>query len=298
MKPFIGTTSLGRRPHSLNGPNTMKILSPDIIEIEAEKLDEIDEIIKSINRLIIFNKKHQASDLLSRYLEAMAHLRDVLSIKNAQQEAQSLEEAEEYLKHLNEGILLIVNEIADQKTLETPVDLFRLFRVIAPEAAAKVPNHFRQTVVQFGPCFGAPPEQIPGLIEQLFYVAGQIKHPIHKAIFMHHELVRIHPFADGNGRLSRMAKNWILMYELYPPMFISSYSDKKNYIAKLQDSFLSLDRSEEAFRLALKSFFEDELKRLKASANFILNRMLKNPDVSFDSMQRDPVVNLLEPEQE
>jgi hypothetical protein len=262
----------------------MKILSPAILEIEEKQLTEIDEIMKSINRLIIFNKKHRASNLLHRYLEAMAHLRDVLSIKNAQQEAHSIEEAEEYLKHLNDGILLIVNEIADQKTLESPVDLFRLFRVIAPEAAARNPNHFRQTTVQFGPCIGAEPNHIPGLVEQLFHEIKTIKHPVIKAIFLHHELVRIHPFNDGNGRLSRMAKNWILMYELYPPMFISTYSDKKNYIAKLQNSFLSLDRSEPEFRAAIRGFFEDELRRLKASARFILDRMLKNPDITFDSM--------------
>lgn len=263
----------------------MKILDPETIEVDEERLNEIEEIIKSINRLIIFDKRHRQSSLLNRYLEAMAHLRDVMSIKNAQQEAHSMEEAAEYLKHLNKGVLLIINEIADQKTLENPVDLFRLFRVIAPDAAAKHPNQYRKTIVQFGPCIGADPKQIPSLIDQLFYVLESIKHPVTKAIFLHHELVRIHPFSDGNGRLSRMAKNWILMYELYPPIFISTVSDKREYIEKLQYSFLSLDRSGEDSRIAIKEFFDDELRRLKASARFVLDRMIKNPDFTFDSQQ-------------
>ncbi len=273
----------------------MNILDPDIIEVDEDRLEEIEEIMKSINRLIIYDKRHRQSNLLNRYLEAMAHLREVMSIKNAQQEAHSMEEAKEYLKHLNKGVLLIVNEIADQKTLENPLDLFHLFRVIAPEAAAKHANHYRNTIVQFGPCMGAEPKQIPNLIDQLFYVLKSVKHPVIKAIFLHHELVRIHPFSDGNGRLSRMAKNWILMYELYPPMFIGTVTDKREYIARLQHSFLSLDGKGEESRTAVKEFFEDELRRLKASARFILDRMIKNPDLTFDSqLGNDADTNLLD----
>jgi Fic family protein len=273
----------------------MNILSPDVIEVDQEGLDEIEALMKSINRLIIFDKRHRELDLLSRYLEAMAHLRTVLSMKNAQQEAQSLEEAEKYMGHLNEGVRMIVDEIADERTLASPVDLFRLFRVIAPEAAAKHPNHFRQTMVQFGPCMGAEPGQIPGLVDELFYVLQGIQHPVVKAIFLHHELVRIHPFMDGNGRVSRMAKNWILMYELYPPIFISTSSDKKVYIEKLQHSFLSLHQSEAEARTALKEFFDDELKRLKASARFIYNRMINNPAITFDDEQSGSAANTLLP---
>ena len=98
---------------------------------------------------------------------------------------------------------------------------------------------------------------------------------------MHHELVRIHPFIDGNGRLSRMAKNWMLMYELYPPMFIKNVSDKKRYIARLQKSFLAIENEPNLFHSATHEFFQDEFRRLRASATFILHRMLKNPDLEF-----------------
>ncbi|WP_415376967.1 hypothetical protein [Patiriisocius sp. Uisw_017] len=32
--------------------------------------------------------------------------------------------------------------------------------------------------------------------------------------------MRIHPFADGNGGTTRIAKNSIYMYDLYPPIYI------------------------------------------------------------------------------
>jgi len=78
-----------------------------------------------------------------------------------------------------------------------------------------------------------------------------------------------------------MAKNWMLMYELYPPMFIKNISDKKRYIARLQESFLSIENEPNVLHSATQAFFQDEFRRLRASATFILNRMLKNPDLEF-----------------
>lgn len=263
----------------------MQLLPPELIRINQDKLEEIDQRNQSIYRLIVFDEKYKSSGLLTRYLEAMEHLRDVISIKNAQQEAQTHEEAVEYLDNLKEGLTLIVAEIADQRSLETPADLFMLFRKIAPQEAARYPNHFRQTMVQFGQCFGADPRELPGLVEMLFDALKEIKHPVVRAIYLHHELVRIHPFTDGNGRLSRMAKNWLLMFNLYPPMFINDLTDKRKYIAKLEASFLALMQEPYAFGDATEAFFDSELQRLKASTGFILNRMLRNPDIVIDTAE-------------
>ena len=259
----------------------MILLHTDLKGLDEGALTDIDETVKAIYRLITFSARHRESDLLERYLEAMQHLRDVMSIKNAQQEAHSEDEAREYLANLNLSVQHIVDEIGEGRSLESHLDLFRLFRLIAPDAAARHPNRFRSTTVQFGPCFGAKPGQIPVLIEQLFCALREIRHPVTRAVYMHHELVRIHPFVDGNGRLSRMAKNWMLMYELYPPMFIKNISDKKRYITRLQDSFLAIESDPYELHPATREFFQDEFRRLRASANFILQRMLKNPNLEF-----------------
>ncbi len=261
----------------------MHLLPPELIKVSEEKLAEIDARNQSIYRLIVYDSKYSAAGLLNRYLEAMAHLRDVISIKNAQQEAHTHEEALAYLNNLKEGIALIVDQIAGQHTLETPSDLFMLFRKIAPDAAARNPNYFRSTLVQFGRCYGADTREIPGLVEMLFDAMKEIKHPVLRAIYLHHELVRIHPFTDGNGRLSRLAKNWLLMYDLYPPMFINDLAEKKKYVANLEGSFLALMEKPHKFSDSTKAFFEGELQRLSASTGFILNRMLKNPDIVIDT---------------
>lgn len=259
----------------------MRLLDVNLKGLDESPLVELDDTVKSIYRLIVFSDDHKQSNLLGRYLEAMEHLRDVMSIKNAQQEAHTEEEALEYLANMKLGVKLIVDEIGARNHLASPIDLFRLFRLIAPEAAERHPNRFRDKLVQFGPCLGAEPARIGALVEELFYVLPQIKHPVTRAIYLHHELVRIHPFVDGNGRLSRMAKNWELMYNLYPPMFIKNLFDKHLYIARLQESFLSIENKPGELHSATKEFFQDEYRRLRASANFILNRMLKNPNLEF-----------------
>ena len=45
-------------------------------------------------------------------------------------------------------------------------------------------------------------------------------HPIIKAALLHGELVKIHPFVDGNGRTSRLVMNLSLMNSGYLPVII------------------------------------------------------------------------------
>ena len=53
-------------------------------------------------------------------------------------------------------------------------------------------------------------------------------HPLKKAAFIHHRLVWIHPFFDGNGRVSRLITNLFFMQEGYPPIILKQ-EQRKNY---------------------------------------------------------------------
>ncbi len=57
-------------------------------------------------------------------------------------------------------------------------------------------------------------------------------HPIELAALLHYKFVRIHPFDDGNGRISRLLVNYVLLKNNLPPIVIKS-SDKKNYLDAL-----------------------------------------------------------------
>ena len=77
------------------------------------------------------------------------------------------------------------------------------------------------------------PDRIPDLMNRLMLDIPNIKsnhHPVHYAALLHKELVSIHPFIDGNGRISRLVMNLTLIKEGYPviiipPILRSGYLD-------------------------------------------------------------------------
>lgn len=63
------------------------------------------------------------------------------------------------------------------------------------------------------------PLKVPELVEQLAYDINHRPvdmHPVIHAACMHLDLVKIHPFADGNGRLARILMNVLVRRSGYP----------------------------------------------------------------------------------
>lgn len=83
----------------------------------------------------------------------------------------------------------------------------------------------------------ASPEETPILMGELmaWYQAETEKRTSHAlllAAMMHYKFVRIHPFDDGNGRVSRLLMNYVLFRHGFPPVIIKS-TDKANYLRAL-----------------------------------------------------------------
>lgn len=248
----------------------MKLLPIEAIQINYEKIKEIDLMVKSIYRLIIFSRYHEDDDLLDSFFNGMHELTELVSIKNAQMEAQNEDEAKEYLNNLRIALDFIVEEIKAHRNLGTEVQLFQLYRLVSPETHLLNPNKYRQSLVQIGSYVCPDQSEVPMLVSDLFYRMQSISNPIIKAIYFHHELIRIHPFTDGNGRVTRVAKNWMLMYELYPPIFINDSFQRKKYIASLANSFRELDNTNE-WNDFTSQFFDLELDRLLLNAKNLYN---------------------------
>lgn len=110
-----------------------------------------------------------------------------------------------------------------------------------PEQAGR----FRTCEAHFGARAGAPPEQIEGLMQQL--VANLAAHleevknqpdpelKINRAFLCaaldHAEMIRIHPFVDGNGRWARIATNAFLYDCGFPVGTLIPRAKKRDYIA-------------------------------------------------------------------
>jgi len=266
---IIKPLSISKIKVKLAQSTKMELLPIEEITIDFSKIEEIEQIIKSTFRLITFSRKHLADDLLNSYLSNISSLQELLSVKNAQMEAQNEEEAKEYVTKLNDCLLFVIDEINQEIDFKDELQLFQLFRKISPESHAKHPNKYRNSLVLVGNYVCPNPEEVPFLVSQLFYNISKIENPIIRAIYFHHELIRIHPFMDGNGRTTRIAKNWILMYNLYPPIFIRNENEKLNYISTLSNSFASLEKTPKKWNANLTSFFNQEIERLKFNALLI-----------------------------
>jgi len=82
-------------------------------------------------------------------------------------------------------------------------------------------------------------------------------HPIHLAALVHLKFVTIHPFGDGNGRISRLFMNYVLHKYGYP-MLVIDYSQRNSYYTALERSQLQKDES-----VFIKWFFRRYLKEFK-----------------------------------
>ncbi len=108
-------------------------------------------------------------------------------------------------------------------------------RLITPGEYKKYPNH---VVLKSGEIFkyAEPNEVIPEMEKLInWYRNDEETHPLIKAAFLHYKFVCIHPFDDGNGRVSRLIMNYHLMKSGYPPVIIKS-ADKNNYLYALNQA--------------------------------------------------------------
>jgi len=263
----------------------MELLPIEEIKVNQNKINKIDHLVKSIYRLIIYSRHHIDDDLLDTYLTSVQELQELLSLKNAQMEAQNEEEAEEYLKNLKVSLDFVIEEIILHNNFEKELQLFQLLRLVSPETNAIHPNRYRQTLVQVGAHICPDKDAVPNLVSELLYQMQFITNPIIRAIYFHHELIRIHPFSDGNGRVTRIAKNWMLMYDLYPPIFINDAPQKKEYVTTLSQSFRELDNSPKKWNEHTETFFELELDRL------VVNATLLYETVNRIGLEREKKVN-------
>jgi len=98
-------------------------------------------------------------------------------------------------------------------------------------------GRYRNSAVIIGGADHRPPEalEIPKMMNNLIDWVGDNKkkmHPVELASILHHKLVYIHPFFDGNGRTSRLAMNIILMQVGFPLVIVMK-NDRKRYYKTL-----------------------------------------------------------------
>jgi Fic family protein len=181
--------------------------------------------------LLIFDKTEGVHEM-REYEEMKAH--DV-AYQLLQDWANDAEHplTETYIKQLNEIILVK----PFWKEAQTP-DGQSTRRLISVGEYKKNPNSVR---LQNGEMFYyTSPTDTPikmGELLDWYHKAVEKKelHPIVLAALLHYKFVLIHPFDDGNGRISRLLMNYVLLKNNLPPVIIKT-ADKKGYLNALNQA--------------------------------------------------------------
>lgn len=150
--------------------------------------------------------------------------RDVQEVINYREVMDYLERALSKEKHtITENTVKKLHSLVINKIMpENLAGKYRLKRVVIRDSSSGE--------VTFRP---PEPEQVPYLLEQFLNWLNQTPseemHPVIKAGIAHYELVRIHPFLDGNGRVARSIATLILYsqgYDIRRFFSLEEYYDK------------------------------------------------------------------------
>ncbi len=113
-----------------------------------------------------------------------------------------------------------------------------IFNRSKPELAGK----YREYNVRVGSHIVPKHQEVKKLMNQLIRFINSEKgniNPVELAALVHYRFEKIHPFADGNGRIGRLLINHILWFSGYPILIIE-YKKRNSY-------YRALERNEDGF---------------------------------------------------
>lgn len=133
-------------------------------------------------------------------------------------------------------------ELVEHKKKQTCSEylLRTLHQLVTRETEEEWAGRYRESNVFITGAEHTPPDalDVPLQMKAMMQWHGdnqQQMHPVELAALLHHRLVFIHPFLDGNGRTARLAMNLILMQAGYPLVVILK-NDRKKYYRVLSDA--------------------------------------------------------------
>ncbi len=146
---------------------------------------------------------------------------------------KSLKEHLEVINH--EQAILFLDDIVKDKEPITEWNIKNIHQLILKDIDSENAGKYREENVRIKGAYHIPPDYIiiPELMEKLIinYENWNKYHPIIRAALIHGELVKIHPFVDGNGRASRLVMNLSLMNSGYLPVIIKKNKRLEYYNA-------------------------------------------------------------------
>jgi len=132
----------------------------------------------------------------------------------------------------------------ERRDLTLPLVLewhWEMFKHTKPDVAGRVRRRgIRISGSRFVPPSPVELQPMLGDFFAWYRRTGSSLHPVELAALVHLKFVTIHPFADGNGRISRLIMNFVLRRAAYP-MFNIEAKERAAYYNALERSQLKAD---------------------------------------------------------
>ena len=235
-------------PIDADKPVDKRIIKPDdnkfIIDLDDNYFDEVDSLKKELDNKRPIPKETLKSLKETINLEWTYNSNGIegntLTLRETQVVLEGItvggKSIKEHLEAINhEKAILYLDDLVKDKNPITEWNIKNIHQLILKDIDNDNAGRYRKENVTIKGATHIPPDyiKIPELMEKLIlnYNTWNEYHPIIKAALLHGELVKIHPFVDGNGRTSRLLMNLDLMNSGYNPVIIKKESRLKYYEA-------------------------------------------------------------------
>lgn len=168
---------------------------------------------------------------LKDHLEIKGHNEVLISLDDVVKENRPLTES--FIRELHK---LILNEPYQIDAITSEGKPTK--RTIEAGKYKSQPNHVKTATSEI--FYFAKPEETAALMDDLINkwyrtaIESKSSHPAEIAALLHYKFIRIHPFDDGNGRISRILMNLILMKFGFPPVIVKTQKKEDYYRALRQ----------------------------------------------------------------
>ena len=208
-----------------------------IIDLDENYFDETDKLKKELD-----NKRPIPKETL-RSLEESINLEwtynsngiegNTLTLRETQVVLEGItvggKSIKEHLEAINhEKAILYLNDLVKETNPISEWNIKGIHQLVLKDIDDENAGRYRRENVTIDYL------KVPELMEKLVlnFENWDSLHPIIQAALLHGELVKIHPFVDGNGRTSRLLMNLELMNQGYNPVIIKK-EDRLEYYEAL-----------------------------------------------------------------
>lgn len=235
-------------PIDAEKPVDKRIIKPDdnkfIIDLDDNYFEEVDSLKRKLDSKRPIPKETLKSLRESINLEWTYNSNGIegntLTLRETQVVLEGItvggKSIKEHLEAINhEKAILFLDDLVKDNEPISEWNIKNIHQLILKDIDNENAGRYRKENVTIKGATHIPPDylKVPELMEKLIltYNTWNEYHPIIQAALLHGELVKIHPFVDGNGRTSRLLMNLVLMNSGYNPVIIKKESRLKYYEA-------------------------------------------------------------------